>query len=68
MTMEVQPNQEGKHSKWSRVYTTRAVTARAVTASRISAFVTVSQKGNLESLTHGVLGRNIMLAPEKGAL
>lgn len=47
---------------------TRAITARAIAASRISASVILSQKENLESLTHGVLGRNIMLAPEKGVL
>lgn len=68
MIVEVQTNQEGKHFKWSRVCITRAVTAGAMAALRISAFVIVSQKGNLESLTHGVLGRNIMLAPAKGAL
>lgn len=47
---------------------TRAITARVITASRISASVILTQKERVQSLTHGVLGRNIMLASEKGAL
>lgn len=65
MTVEVQTSKASTSNGAECL--ARAVTARAVTALRIRAFVIVSQKGNLESLTHGVLGRNIMLAPAKGA-